>query len=605
MAGIPLSSGFNVSAGIPLDLRTTVADITERDNIPTIGRYQGLLVFVESESKYYYLKTGITNSDWTELSGFVSHTHVKADITDFAHTHPISEVTNLQSSLDAKVNTSDVVITATANKILKLDANAKLPASITGNADGNASTATKLQTARNISLSGDITGSASFDGSADASITTALSNTGVTAGTYTKLTVDSKGRATAGTNLSASDLPTHTHTKSQITDFSHTHIISDVTNLQTNLDSKLDTSEVVTTATANKILKLDSSAKLPASITGNAATATKLETARTINGTSFDGSANITTSSWGTSRTITIGNTGKSVNGSGDVSWSLSEIGAAASSHTHSNYTPFASNSQTIPMNTPSGAWYRIATSASGVGRCDGIFELEYAVSGYHQRVSFRASSMVNSDSSIQIVKLGGSKYINDSTYPIQNVRVVYYPNTYSSQYAYVEVFVANLNTTTDATLTTRLVDAIGWGLTTGAGSIPTNYAAKELSVKNYNPLYNTNDKIGVVTPASGTLNIDMRLANKETVACNITQNTTINISGLYDGAAGTILLYLNGTYTITLGTMTNDVGNSVTKHTSGTFSSLAAGYYIIAYRVLPDASGIWRVFFNISPKYS
>ena len=38
---------------------------------------------------------------------------------------------------------------------------------------------------------------------------------------------------------------------------------------------------------------------------------------------------------WTTGRTITIGDTGKTVDGSADVSWSLSEIGAAASSHTH------------------------------------------------------------------------------------------------------------------------------------------------------------------------------------------------------------------------------------------------------------------------------
>ena len=36
-----------------------------------------------------------------------------------------------------------------------------------------------------------------------------------------------------------------------------------------------------------------------------------------------------------TARTLTIGSTGKSFNGSANVSWSLSEIGAAASSHTH------------------------------------------------------------------------------------------------------------------------------------------------------------------------------------------------------------------------------------------------------------------------------
>ena len=77
---------------------------------------------------------------------------------------------------------------------------------------------------------------------------------------------------------------------------------------------------------------------------GAANSATVLATARTINGTSFNGSANITTANWGTARTITIGNTGKSVNGSGNISWSLSEIGAAAASHTH-NYIPASTGS--------------------------------------------------------------------------------------------------------------------------------------------------------------------------------------------------------------------------------------------------------------------
>ena len=58
-------------------------------------------------------------------------------------------------------------------------------------------------------------------------------------------------------------------------------------------------------------------------ISGNANTATKLATARKINGTNFDGTADITTTNWGTSRTVSIGSTagttGTSVNGSANV----------------------------------------------------------------------------------------------------------------------------------------------------------------------------------------------------------------------------------------------------------------------------------------------
>ncbi|APM40536.1 hypothetical protein [Clostridium kluyveri] len=72
---------------------------------------------------------------------------------------------------------------------------------------GNASTANKLATARTISLIGDATGSTPFDGSANKSITVVLANSGATAGTYTKLTIDAKGRVISATNLSASDIP--------------------------------------------------------------------------------------------------------------------------------------------------------------------------------------------------------------------------------------------------------------------------------------------------------------------------------------------------------------------------------------------------------------
>lgn len=78
---------------------------------------------------------------------------------------------------------------------------------------------------------------------------------------------------------------------------------------------------------ADKIVWRKQVAFTDSSIQGNAASATKLATARTINGTSFNGTANITTANWGTARNITVGNTSKPVNGSSNVSWSLNEIG--------------------------------------------------------------------------------------------------------------------------------------------------------------------------------------------------------------------------------------------------------------------------------------
>jgi hypothetical protein len=94
-------------------------------------------------------------------------------------------------------------------------------------------------------------------------------------------------------------------------------------------------------------------------LSGNSTTATTLQTARNIGGVSFNGSANInlpgvniegnqnTTGSAAkltTSRLLQIGATGKFFNGESDVSWSLGDIGAAASSHTHtkSQITDFA-----------------------------------------------------------------------------------------------------------------------------------------------------------------------------------------------------------------------------------------------------------------------
>ena len=75
-----------------------------------------------------------------------------------------------------------------------------------------AKVADKLNTARSISLTGDGSGSANFDGSANISIAMVLANV-VTAGTGCKITVDAKGRVTAISALAVSDIPNLTLSK--------------------------------------------------------------------------------------------------------------------------------------------------------------------------------------------------------------------------------------------------------------------------------------------------------------------------------------------------------------------------------------------------------
>ena len=74
-------------------------------------------------------------------------------------------------------------------------------------------TADALATARKLTFSGDVSGNNTFNGSQNVTFALALVSSGVTAGTYPKVTVNAKGIVTAGTSLTASDIPTLTLSK--------------------------------------------------------------------------------------------------------------------------------------------------------------------------------------------------------------------------------------------------------------------------------------------------------------------------------------------------------------------------------------------------------
>ena len=185
---------------------------------------------------------------------------------------------------------------------------------------GNAGSATKLQTARTISLSGAVTGSTTFDGSANRTITTTLSNidaSKITSGTIdiARLPAAALERCvvvandTARYDLTTSDVQLGDTVK--VTDTNKMYMVTNT--------SELDNANGYTEFSAGHAATADS-----------ATSASRLTTARTINGTSFNGTANITTANWGTARNIGIVNsdgTGTavttSVNGSGNVNLKL------------------------------------------------------------------------------------------------------------------------------------------------------------------------------------------------------------------------------------------------------------------------------------------
>lgn len=176
---------------------------------------------------------------------------------------------------------------------------------------GNAGTATALQTARTISLTGDVTGSATFNGSADASITATIAANSVALGTDT--TGNYVADVTAGSYIVKSGVAGEGWSPTVAVDATSAN-------------------------TASKVVARDASGNfsagtITATLSGNSSTATALQTARTINGTSFDGTANITITA-STTNALTIGSylTGGSFNGGSAVTVAVDATTAATAS---------------------------------------------------------------------------------------------------------------------------------------------------------------------------------------------------------------------------------------------------------------------------------
>lgn len=212
------------------------------DPIPVVTTSQDGLMSAADKTKLDGISTGANKVEQSGTNG-----NIKIDgIEKTVYTHPVSHTATMitedsthrfvtdtdktnwndANSKKHNQNTDNTLTNAGTNTIKNTTASGNIvdfqsgttpttKSSIdnAGNFTGKAASANKLQTARNIALTGDITGNANFDGSSNISISATLANSGVTAGTYPKVTVDSKGRVTSGTSLNASDIPTLTLSK--------------------------------------------------------------------------------------------------------------------------------------------------------------------------------------------------------------------------------------------------------------------------------------------------------------------------------------------------------------------------------------------------------
>ncbi len=252
--------------------------------------------------------------------------------------------------------------------------------------------------------------------------------------------------------------------------------------------------------------------------TGNAATATKLATTRNIaltgditGNVDFDGTANVSIAATIAANSVALGTdttgnyvvgntagTGIAVTGTAGEGWSptiaLTNVGTAG---TYKSVTTDAQGRVTAGTNpttlsgygitdaatalrttatftTVADSWYRIATSAVGIGRNSAEFIVDWEVSANHGCSRFVAGCHFGDAGGVSLTQINHSKY---GPIGITEARIVY-RSVYNNDYAYVEVKFAGA--LTNVTVNVEMQDTIGWSLVSPstAGSVPAGYTS-------------------------------------------------------------------------------------------------------------------------------
>lgn len=96
-SGIPLSASFDLSGQKPLDARDVVETITERDAMPDMQKYEGMVVYcIETKLSYQLVKNGEGVLEWTKF-GTNSDT-VIANLADVATSGSYTDLVNVPAT---------------------------------------------------------------------------------------------------------------------------------------------------------------------------------------------------------------------------------------------------------------------------------------------------------------------------------------------------------------------------------------------------------------------------------------------------------------------------------------------------------------------------
>lgn len=151
------------------------------------------------------------NANLTSLSGVTTTGLIVRDATNnFVSKEIVVSGIGISITNGGGINAGNITLTSNATNlntpstVVARDASGNFSANtVTAALDGNATTATTLQTNRSFAITGAVTATAvNFNGSANVTFDTTMSTTGVAAGSYTRVVVGTDGRVTAGTNPS-------------------------------------------------------------------------------------------------------------------------------------------------------------------------------------------------------------------------------------------------------------------------------------------------------------------------------------------------------------------------------------------------------------------